>query len=78
MDVRTPEEYKDGHIPGSHNIPLQQLDKIDAIVENKDAVLYVYCHSGARSRQATALLQHMGYRHVNNNGGIAAYRGKVE
>ena len=78
MDVRTPEEYKDGHIPGSHNIPLQQLDKIDAIVENKDAVLYVYCHSGARSRQATALLQHMGYRHVNNIGGIAAYRGKVE
>ena len=77
-DVRTLEEYQEGHIPGSRNIPLQQLDKIADIAENKDTVLYVYCHSGARSRQATALLQHIGYRHVNNIGGIAAYRGKVE
>ena len=78
VDVRTPEEYKDGHIPGSHNVPLQLLDKIAVITENKDTMLYVYCHSGARSRQATAMLQYMGYRNVNNIGGIAAYRGKVE
>ena len=78
VDVRTPEEYQGGHIPGSKNVPLQQLDKIATIAENKDTVLYVYCHSGARSRQAAALLQHMGYRHINNIGGIAAYRGKVE
>ena len=68
LDVRTSEEYRDGHIPGSKNVPLQALDK----------VAYVYCHSGARSRQAAGLLRRMGYRNVNNIGGIAAYAGKVE
>ena len=77
VDVRTPEEYSGGHIPGSRNVPLQQLDKMSAIAENKDMQLFVYCHSGARSRQAAALLQHMGYTNVHNIGGIAAYRGKV-
>ena len=78
LDVRTPQEYREGHIPGSKNLPLQTIDKVDSIVENKDTVLYVYCHSGARSRQAVSLLQHMGYSNVNNIGGIAAYSGKVE
>ena len=78
LDVRTPQEYRDGFIPGSKNVPLQQLDKIITVVENKDTALYVYCHSGARSRQAVSYLQHMGYTNVNNIGGFAAYRGKVE
>ena len=77
LDVRTPQEYREGHIPGSKNLPLQTIDKVDSIVENKDTVLYVYCHSGARSRQAASILQHMGYTNVHNIGGIAAYRGKV-
>ena len=78
LDVRTPQEYREGHIPGSKNIPLQQLDKIITTVENKATSLYVYCHSGARSRQAVSLLAHLGYSNVHNIGGIAAYRGKVE
>ena len=78
LDVRTPQEYRDGFIPGSKNVPLQTIDKVDAVAENKDTVLYVYCHSGARSCQAASILQHMGYTNVNNIGGIAAYRGKVE
>ena len=78
LDVRTPQEYQEGHIPGSKNLPLQTIDKVDSIVENKDTVLYVYCHSGARSRQAASLLQYMGYSNVTNIGGIAAYSGKVE
>ena len=78
LDVRTPQEYRDGFIPGSKNVPLQTIDKVDSVVENKDTALYVYCHSGARSRQAVSILQHMGYTNVNNIGGIAAYRGKVE
>ena len=78
VDVRTPEEYSGGHIPGSNNVPLQQLDKMSAIAENKDMQLFVYCRSGTRSRQAAALLRHMGYTNVHNIGGIAAYRGKVE
>ena len=78
VDVRTPQEYRDGHIPGSENVPLQQLDKISSVADNKSIPLFVYCHSGGRSRQATAMLQRMGYANVNNIGGIAAYSGKVE
>ena len=78
LDVRTPQEYGEGHIPGSKNVPLQTLDKVRSVAENKDTELFVYCYSGARSRQATAMLQHMGYTNVQNIGGIAAYHGKVE
>ena len=78
LDVRTPQEYREGHIPGSQNVPLQQLDKVEEVTENKDTVLYVYCRSGARSRQAASLLKQMGYTNVHNTGGIAAYSGKVE
>ena len=78
LDVRTPEEYRSGHIPGSKNIPLQTIDRASTVVENKDTALYVYCQSGARSRQAAGLLRQMGYTNVNNIGGIAAYAGKVE
>ena len=78
LDVRTPQEYREGHIPESINIPLQTIDKVTSIAEDKDAALFVYCYSGARSRQATAMLQNMGYTNVRNIGGIAAYQGKVE
>ena len=77
LDVRTPEEYRSGHIPGSRNIPLQTIDRVSAVAENKDTSLYVYCQSGARSRQAAGMLKQMGYTNVNNIGGIAAYSGKV-
>ena len=78
LDVRTPEEYRSGHIPGSKNIPLQTIDRASSVAENKDTALYVYCQSGARSRQAAGVLKQMGYTNVNNIGGIAAYAGKVE
>ena len=78
LDVRTPQEYREGHIPGSKNVPLQTIDKVTSVAENKDTALYVYCHSGARSRQAANYLQHMGYTNVTDIGGIAAYSGKVE
>ena len=78
LDVRTPQEYREGHIPGSQNIPLQEIDKAETIIENKDIPLYVYCYSGARSRQAVQALKAMGYENATNIGGIAAYQGKVE
>ena len=78
LDVRTPDEYSEGHIPESKNVPLQALDKVRSVVENKDTELFVYCYSGARSRQAAAALGQMGYTKVNNIGGISSYRGKVE
>ena len=76
LDVRTPQEYREGHIPGSRNAPLQTLDREEAA--GKDTPLFVYCHSGARSSQAVRILTRMGYSNVKNIGGIAAYTGKVE
>ena len=78
LDVRTPQEYREGHIPAIHNVPLQDLASVAFVAEDMDAPLFVYCHSGARSRQATLLLQQMGYSKVYNIGGITAYIGTVE
>ena len=77
IDVRTPAEYRDGHIPGSKNIPLQSIGNISSIISDRDTPLYVYCHSGVRSRQAAGLLRRMGYTDVTDLGGICNYRGKV-
>ena len=78
LDVRTPQEYREGHIPGSKNVPLQTIDKISSVADNKNIPLFVYCYSGGRSRQAASMLQHMGYNNVQNIGGITTYSGKVE
>ncbi len=78
LDVRTSEEYRGGHIPGSRNVPLQTIEMVNSVAENKTTPLFVYCHSGARSRQAAALLRHMGYTNVKDIGGIADYSGEVE
>ena len=78
LDVRTPAEYRRGHIPGSVNVPLQSIDEIEYLVDNKEDPLFLYCHSGARSSMAAEELADMGYQNVYNIGGIAAYSGKVE
>ena len=78
LDVRTSGEYAEGHIPGSKNLPLQSIDKVERMIENKATPIFVHCLSGARSRQAAAVLQQMGYTNVKNIGGIASYTGKVE
>lgn len=78
LDVRTPQEYQEGHIPDSKNIPLHALEQITPIAADKDTPLFVYCHSGSRSRQAVSVLQQMGYSNAKNIGGISSYLGKVE
>lgn len=77
LDVRTQQEYREGHIPESKNIPLHTLQGADGFAENLDTPLFVYCQSGVRSGQGVAVLKRMGYRKVKNIGGISAYRGKV-
>ena len=78
LDVRTPDEYRQGHIPGSKNVPLQSISKVAGMIDNKSTTIFVHCLSGARSRQAAAILKQMGYTNVKNIGGISAYAGKVE
>ena len=78
VDVRTPQEYRDGHIPESKNVPLQSLEEMEGVVKDPKTPVFVYCYSGARSRQAAAMLGRMGYSSVKNIGGIADWKGEVE
>ena len=78
LDVRTPDEYRQGHIPESKIVPLQSIDKVTVMINNKATPIFVHCLSGARSRQAAAILKQMGYTNVKNIGGISTYAGKVE
>lgn len=78
LDVRSEQEYREGHLPGSRNVPLQRIEEAEEIVEDRDMPILVYCHSGARSGQAVAELLELGYTDVRNIGGIAAYSGKLE
>ena len=74
LDVRTPEEYAAGHIPGSANHPLERIQTYDG---DPSMVIYAYCRSGARSERAALALRDMGYEAVNI-GGIVDYHGEIE
>ncbi len=76
VDVRTHEEYREGHIPGSVNIPLDALDTLRGQV-GTEGPIYVYCLSGARSSRAAVRLRRMGYQ-VVDMGGISGYHGRIE
>ena len=78
LDVRSPAEYIQGHIPGSMNVPMHTIEELEYLVEDKKQPLYLYCQTGARSRMAATQLKDMGYENVYNIGGIAAYEGSVE
>jgi rhodanese-related sulfurtransferase len=74
LDVRTSEEYAQGHIPGVVLIPLDQLQARLAEIP-KDKTLIVTCRSGNRSAQAAQLLRQQGYDNVHNVlGGIGAWQ----
>lgn len=77
LDVRNASEYKRGHIPGSVNITLGNIDRVAKIYPQKDVPLFVHCLSGSRSAQAVSHLRQMGYTNVKNIGGISGYKGEV-
>jgi rhodanese-related sulfurtransferase len=78
LDVRTVDEYASSHIPGSTNIPIQQIQNVEIVITDKSTPLFVYCRSGRRSGEATTWLKNAGYTDVTNIGGIINYRGKLE
>lgn len=78
LDVRTPAEYSEGHIPSAVNLPLQNIEEAERLLPDKAVPVYVYCYSGARSSQASAQLKRMAYSDVVNIGGISAYSGPRE
>ena len=71
LDVRTPEEFAEGHLENALLIPEYELDKrAEAELIDKDALILVYCRSGRRSAAAAEKLAAMGYTNIHDMGGI--------
>lgn len=78
LDVRSPQEYREGHVPGSVNLPLPGIEDVSDLIKDPAAPVYVYCRSGARSARAVSTLREMGYINTKDIGGIIAWHGPVE
>ena len=78
LDVRTPEEFADKHIPGAVNIPNETItaEEIPELPD-KDQLILVYCRSGNRSKQASEKLADMGYTNIVEFGGINSWPGET-
>ena len=73
VDVRTPEEFADGHYPGAINIPHETiLEGLNQLGVTADTSVILYCRSGNRSGQAEQVLQEQGFTEARNAGGLKA------
>lgn len=78
LDVRTPEEFEEGHIPKATLIPLQELESRLGELD-KDETYLVVCRSGNRSAQASELLVQEGFKKVYNmTGGMNTWDDEIE
>lgn len=77
VDVRSKAEYAGGHIKGSKNIPLPNLNSNPAIPKDKNKPIITCCASGMRSSSAKSLLQSRGYTNVHNGGSWASLDNKI-
>ena len=78
LDVRTEEEFKQGHIPEAVCIPNEVIEQqAEAELPDKEQLLLVYCRSGNRSKQASKKLAALGYSNVYEFGGIKDWPGKI-
>ena len=76
VDVCEAAEYASGHVTGSKNVPLGQLEeKLPGTVKNKALPLILVCQTGARSGRALAIAKKLGYENVQSiGGGLGAWR----
>ena len=71
LDVRTQEEYDQGHIPGAMLIPHTDIEtNAETMLTDKDQMILVYCRSGRRSKMAAEALVALGYTNIREFGGI--------
>ena len=78
LDVRTPEEFAEKHIPGAINVANETIgtDEIPELPD-KDQLILVYCRSGNRSKQASEKLVALGYTNIVEFGGINDWPGET-
>ena len=78
LDVRTPEEFSEKHIPGAINVANETIgSKEIPELPDKDQLILVYCRSGNRSKQASEKLVALGYTNIVEFGGINDWPGEV-
>lgn len=78
VDVRTQDEYAEGHIPGAICVPNESIvDAQPAELPDLEQTILVYCRSGRRSKEAAQKLADMGYTNVYEFGGIIDWTGEV-
>lgn len=79
LDVRRPDEYAEGHIPGAINVPNEEIGTAEiAELPNKSQLILVYCRSGRRSKEAAEKLIKLGYTNIVEFGGILDWKGEKE
>lgn len=80
LDVRRPEEYQMGHIPGAVLLTNETMtaEKAANLIPSKNTEVFVYCRSGRRSKEASKKLCDYGYEKVVEIGGILDYSGQME
>ena len=79
LDVRTQEEYDQGHIPGAIQISHEEIaEKAENVLTDKDQLILVYCRSGRRSKIAAEILVDLGYTNIKEFGGILDWPYEVE
>ena len=79
LDVRTQEEYDQGHIPGAIQISHEEIaEKAEDVLTDKDQLILVYCRSGRRSKIAAEALLELGYTNIKEFGGIIDWPYEVE
>ena len=79
LDVRTQEEYDQGHIPGAIVISHEEIaEKAEGVLTDKDQLILVYCRSGRRSMIAAEALVELGYTNIKEFGGIIDWPYEVE
>ena len=78
LDVRTPSEFTDKHIPGAINVPNETIGTAQIPeLPDKDQLILVYCRSGNRSKQASQKLVALGYTNIVEFGGINDWPGET-
>lgn len=79
VDVREPDEYAVGHIPGAKLLPLGQINARAAeVLPDKSASWLVYCRTGRRSTDAVQKLDALGYENIYDLGGILSWPYEIE
>ena len=79
LDVRRPDEYAEGHIPGAINVPNEEIGTAEiAKLPDKSQLILVYCRSGRRSKEASEKLVGLGYTNIVEFGGILDFKGEIE